>query len=35
VGIEWLVGIDADELIFMARHEQVLENLPTLDLRGD
>jgi hypothetical protein len=25
-GIEWLVGIDADELILMSRHEQELEN---------
>jgi hypothetical protein len=25
-GIEWLVGIDADELILMSRDEQVLEN---------
>lgn len=25
-GIEWLVGIDVDELILMSRHEQALEN---------
>jgi len=25
-GIEWLVGVDPDELILMSRHEQALEN---------